>query len=233
MPKRSAPHTTIVLARGTSSPLSTMLVATRTSASPPANAIMAPSTSSGVMRPWADRIFRSGQASARQAAMRSSPSIRGTTTKLCPPRAVSRLSAACTVARSKGATNVRMGRRRAGGVAMTLRSCRPTSALCSVRSVAESLETGLEGIGPDLVADRDLEHLGRGLGGRLALDQGLQGRDQHGARARSAGRVSIEPSQRRHVLAQDVGRRGGAIIGQAVPGRQNATVAPGASSARG
>jgi len=78
-----------------------------------------------------------------------------------------------------------------------------------VRPVAESRETGLEGIGPDLVADRDLEHLGRGLGGRLALDQGLESGDQHGARARSAGRVSIEPPQRRHLLAQDVGRRGG------------------------
>ena len=62
-------------------------------------------------------------------------SIRGTTTKLCPPRRFSRSSAVRTLAASKGARKVRIGRRRAGGLAITLTSCMPTIAACRVRGI--------------------------------------------------------------------------------------------------
>ena len=45
--------------------------------------------------------------------------MRGTTTKLCPPRERSRSNAARSISGAKADTAVRIGWRRAGGVAIT------------------------------------------------------------------------------------------------------------------
>src|SRR5829696_2579340 len=70
--------------------------------------------------------------------------MRGHTTKLCPPRRCSRSSASRTVTGSKGRRNVRIGRRRTGGVSKGLRSTSPTKARWKVRGigVAVRLRTG-------------------------------------------------------------------------------------------
>ena len=125
----------MVLARGTSSPVSTMLVASRTSAPPEAKRTSASSTSAGGMSPCATSSDRSGTSPAIRSRMGAMSSMRGQTTKLWPPRRDSRLSAWVSSASSIGARAVRMGWRRAGGVAMTLSDCSPTSAACRVRGM--------------------------------------------------------------------------------------------------
>ena len=112
-----------------------MFVAKRTSPPPSAKSTMTPSTSSGGNSPCATRTVSSGVTSASRAANPSKSAMRGATTKLCPPRRFSRSKAVRSVAASKGARKVRIGLRRAGGLAMMLTSCTPTMAACSVRGM--------------------------------------------------------------------------------------------------
>ena len=125
----------MVLARGTSSPASMMLVASSTSPSPPAKRTIASSISAAGSLPWTAITPRSGTRSFSVAAIASMSPMRGTTTKLCPRRARSRSSAARSIPASYSATVVRIGCRRPGAVAITDSCCRPMSAVCSVRGI--------------------------------------------------------------------------------------------------
>ena len=112
-----------------------MLVASSTSPSPSAKRTIASSMSSAGIFPCATMTSSSGTSSDRRFVIGSMSSTRGHTTKLWPPRRRSRTSASRTVVESNGVRKVRIGRRCAGGVAMTLRSWSPTRAAWSVRGI--------------------------------------------------------------------------------------------------
>ena len=95
-----------------------MLVDIRISACPSPNAVMALSSSAGVIRPCADMILASGMSFVTRSYKRGMSSIRGHTTNDCPPRKRSRNSASFNTTLSHAPMKVLTAKRSTGGVAI-------------------------------------------------------------------------------------------------------------------
>ena len=117
----------MVLALGTSSPDSTIMVETRIVDLPATNRRITSSSSSAAIWPWATATRARGARDRTRAAMVSMVSIRLCTTKTWPPRSSSRAKASSSRPSSQGSTKVSTGERSRGGVSIRVRSRSPAS----------------------------------------------------------------------------------------------------------